>query len=357
MRAPTLGHYPLPNLRSACLETYQWALVPFLRLFLNPGLANVHIGFPNSDEHLYRPVIVSSIPTSNLTRLKLSNMGSGDSFSGELHDLLDEASESLRSFSLDGELSTEIIEKLLQLHNLRRLDVRLLQAEISPPTVLSPFLEELDVTFIGSSPEYLQILGSSLLDANPERTLTSIKCTSRVTTPLTEAGIRPLLLFRKLTTLELSASCKGGQCRIQLDDSIIFELAISLPHLTSLGLGDAPCRASTSNVTVESLVALSTNCVGLDFLRLHFDAKDITTRDAHTDSQTHKFTCKLRTLSVGSQPLPSNRNDILLVMFTILNIFPHVETILSTEENWNQVKEGVEVFRKAPQIVPLPGKK
>ena len=377
MQTPTLGHYPLPNLRSFYWKIGSWDLAPFLRLFLNPGLTSVHILFPTHDPHIYRPATISLIPTQDLMHLRLQRMGNEDIHWGELRNLLDEASETLRSVSLDGQPSMAVIDKLLRLPNLRSLDVQLPATRISPPAVVlpslgklvvryndprswlhilqnipNPALREFDVTFTGSSTSYLQTLGSFLLNANVERTLVSLKCTSENLAPLTGAGIHPLLSFGRLTTLELSASCNEGQCGILLNDSIVSELAVALPHLTSLGLGSIPCKASTSNVTIASLVTLSMNCVDLDFLRLHFNANDITTRGIHANSRTRKFTCKLRTLSVGSQPLPSNHNDILLVTFTILHIFPHVETIASGGGGWRQVREGVQLFRKVPRIIP-----
>ena len=379
MHTPTPDQYLLPNLRSIHWDIDLWELAPFLRLFLNPWLTAVHIEFADIYPHLYRSATVSLIPTRNLTHLQLKYVGDDDLYHGALHDLLDEASETLRSVSLGGQSTVAIIEKLLQLPNLCHLDVQLPWARISPPAVVFPSLkkldvsykeawslphilknipnstlEELDATFTGSSLEYLQMLGSSLADANVELTLTSLKCTSENTIPLTEAGIRPLLSFGRLTVLELAASCTLGHCGVKLDDSTISDLATALPQLTSLGLGGIPCGASTSDVTVVSLVALSTNCVDLFYLRLHFNTRDITARGTHPNSQERKFTCKLRILSVGSQPLLSNHDDILLLASTILHIFPHVEISPYTRVGWGQVIEGIQTSRKASRITPLP---
>jgi len=57
-----------------------------------------------------------------------------------------------------------------------------------------------------------------------------------------------------------------------------------------------------------------------------FNAKAITYHDTDTNSRTHKFTCKLRSLVVGFQPLPSDLDDILLVAFTI----PHIWRLFQT---------------------------
>ena len=378
MQTPILGPYLLPNLCSIQWKLYSWDLVPFLRLFLNPELVDVDIEFPDEGQSTYLPAAISLIPTGDLTHLRLLFMEDDPLSMDALHNLLDKASETLRSVDLCCEPSIAVIEKLLQLPNLRLLDVCTPETRISPPAVVFPSLEklsincggagswlhilrnipnpvlrELEVIFRSSSPTPLQVFGSSLLDASIEQTLTSLTCTCHGT-PLTEAGLRPFLSFRKLTKLELSNSCTRERCGNQLNDLIICELAMALPQLTYLSLGGALCVVSTPAVTITSLVALSTNCVDLDFLRLHFDANDIISRDTHANSQTHKFTCKLRHLDVGFRPLSSNYDDILLVAFAILHIFPHLEVVSPATQSWGHVERVVKLFQRAPKTVPLP---
>ena len=204
MQTATLGHYLFLNLRSIVFEIHSWDLVPFLRLLLNPELVSVHVEFPNNNPRLHRPATISLIPTRALTHLRLAATKNGDFPQAALHHLLDRASKTLRSVILDGELSVAVAQKLLQLPNLRYLEAVLPRTRISPSAVAFPSLEELvatyddagswlhllqnipnptlrelEVTFSGSSPVYLQALGSSLLGANTERTLTSFKCLAR----------------------------------------------------------------------------------------------------------------------------------------------------------------------------------
>ena len=379
MQTRILGQYLLPNLRSIRWHVSSWDIIPFLRLFLNPGLIDVEIDFPSNDSHVYRSVTVSLIPTKALTHLRLGFVSVNDPlYMDALCNLLDEASATLTSIGSLGQPSMAVIKKLLQLPNLRLLDVQLPETRISPPPVVFPSLEKLfvgytegrtwlhilrnipnpalrefGVIFWGTSPTYLQTLGTSLLDANIHRTLTSFKGICLETIPLTEAGVRPFLSFERLTNLELPSYCLDERCGFQLNDSIICELAAALPQLTNVELGDIPYKTCTSDVTITSLVAFSTNCVDLDCLRLHFDAKDIIFRGTYANSQPRRFTCKLRTLVVGSLPLPSNHDDILFVAFTILHIFPHLETISSAGQGWNQVGRAVELFQKAPRAIPV----
>ena len=168
-------------------------------MLLNPDLTDVGIQFPDNDPHLYRPAAISLIPTKDLTDLRLGFMWDHDSlYMDALHNLLDQASKSLRMVRLVGELSTAVVEKLIQLPNLRHLDVLMPETRVSPPTVVFPSLETLyiryaeggtwlhilrnipnpalrkfNVSYWGSSRAYLQTLGSSLIDGNLHRTLTS----------------------------------------------------------------------------------------------------------------------------------------------------------------------------------------
>ena len=376
MQTPTLGHLVLPNLLYIAWGS-SWELMPFLRLFLSPGLVNVRILFPDGDPHPYRLAVVPLIPTKRLVHLTCSQMSPGNDTSllEALRNLLDEASGTLRSVSWRREIPTTIFDRLLRLSNLRYLDVEPPRAPISPPEVVFPSLEQLVIRtgevsswlnifekipnpalqdliihfMEDSPPDYLQVLGYSLKAANKEQSLTRFQCSWEDAITITEVELHPLLSFERLTTLVLR-SC-SQECTVQLDDPFVCRLAKALPRLETLRLGDAPPNAVT-NVTVESLVALSTNCVDLDFLRIHFDATAIPSRSTYENSQMRKSSCKLRTLSVGSQPPPSGDDDILQFAFAIAHIFPHVEDIWGCEEGWRKVNQHLELFREESTIIP-----
>ena len=367
IQAPTLGHYILPNLRSIKWDIHPWRDVPFIHLFLNPELVDVHIVFPNPRPNIYRLAVVSSIPTKELTHLRLERMGNEDSVLVAIQSLVDKTSETLRSVALDGDLSMALIDKLLRLQDLGSLEIELPKTRISPPDVVLPSLErlavrcredvpwfhilknipnpalrEVEATFLDSSSIHLQNLTSALIDANKRRNLTKLQCSWEKLIPLTEEGLRSALPFDRLTTLNLLPRCIEGQCGVQLEDTVICDLSTALPKLESLKLGGAPCTIPASNVTIKSLAALSTNCVHLDFLQLHFDVNEIASRQSFADYQTQTFTSRLRTLSVGTQPLPSDPEDILLVAMTILYIFPHVK-LSHADGNWRKVRAAIEL--------------
>ena len=376
MQTPTLGHIVLPNLLHIGWSS-SWELMPFLRLFLSPKLVNVRILFPDRHPHLYRLAVVPLIPTKRLVHLELIWVppGNDTSLLDALRNLLDEASGTLRSVSWGGEIPTTIFDKLLRLRDLRYLDVELPSTPISPPEVALPSLEELvvraggvsswlnifekipnpalqdlKISFMeGAPPAYLQALGYSLKDANKGQNLTRFRCSWEDAITITEVELYPLLSFERLTALVLHS--RSQECTVQLDDPFVCRLAKALPRLEILRLGDAPPNAVT-NVTVESLVALSMNCVDLDFLRIHFDVTSIPSRSTYENSQMRKSSCKLRTLSVGSQPPPSSDDDILRLAFAIAHIFPHVEDIRRYGEGWRKVNQHLELFREEFTIIP-----
>jgi hypothetical protein len=372
MQTSTLGQYILPNLHSIRWDVHPWANASFVRLFLNPGLVSVHIQFPNPRPHIYRIAAISSIPTKDLAHLRLKDMGNEESVLDALEILLDKSSETIRSVALDGGLSTTFIDKLLRLRNLRSLEIELPDAHISPPEVAlpslvklavryredvpwfhilnnipNPALRDLEATFLDASPTHMQSLISALIEANKKQTLTRLQCSWDELIPLTPERLRSAFSLERLTTLNLFPRCIDRLCGVQLEDSVVCALAAALPRLKSLKLGEVPCKISTSKVTSESLAALSTNCVDLDFLQIHFDAKEIVSGASHANYQTRRFTSRLRTLSVGSQPVPSQNKDILLVASTILHIFPHVEELSNAEGDWRLVRSGIGMLREA----------
>ena len=90
---------------------------------------------------MYRSLVISLIPTRDLTHLRLAYIGDDPLSIGALHNLLNQASETLRSVHLSEEPAAAVIEKLIQLPNLRHLDVDMPRSRISPPAIVFPSLE------------------------------------------------------------------------------------------------------------------------------------------------------------------------------------------------------------------------
>ena len=124
MQTRTLGCCLFPNLHSIHWDTQSWESLPFLRFLFNPELVDVCIEFPSNGSHIYSPATISMIPTGALTHLVLKSMRSDPLSMDALCNLLDEASETLKVVHLDADLSVAVVEKLIQLPNLRQLRAR-----------------------------------------------------------------------------------------------------------------------------------------------------------------------------------------------------------------------------------------
>jgi hypothetical protein len=66
------------------------------------------------------------------------------------------------------------------------------------------------------------------------------------------------------------------RCTFHLADNDINRLAMELPGLRELSLGD-PCGSNTCRTTVNSLLVLSTHCEGLRKLCIHFNTRNFRT--------------------------------------------------------------------------------
>ena len=82
-------------------------------------------------------------------------------------------------------------------------------------------------------------------------------------------------LFSSIKTLECRTRCLfSGECASPLTDSDIERLASGLPQLVTLTLGHI-CKYSPYNLTIKSMISLSTHCLSLDSLRLSCDLTNI----------------------------------------------------------------------------------
>jgi len=64
--------------------------------------------------------------------------------------------------------------------------------------------------------------------------------------------------------------CKNGPCAFHLGYDDIKNFTVTLPRLETLELG-RPCCSGACNTTVASLMLLSTHCLQLTLLEIHFN--------------------------------------------------------------------------------------
>ena len=105
--------------------------------------------------------------------------------------------------------------------------------------------------------------------------------------------------------------CKANGCTFRLTDPNMENLAAAMPRLEHLDLG-FPCHSNSCNTTVVSLLSISTNCLDLRFLEIHFNASTIAAdmRRLLDGGPGHdKAKCQLRMLCVGYLPIEVGEED------------------------------------------------
>ena len=105
-------------------------------------------------------------------------------------------------------------------------------------------------------------------------------------------------------------------CVSHLTDGGMGNLAAALPRSKILQLG-RPCRYNSCDTTVASLLLISTHCLYLAVLEVHFNTLTIAGDMQHplsTDSERDRAKCELRGLMVGYLPLGVSGEDFDVVV-------------------------------------------
>ena len=135
--------------------------------------------------------------------------------------------------------------------------------------------------------------------------------------------------FWNLVGLRVEEDCFGPEgCISRLTDNDVENLAVALPRLRNLRLVE-PCRFNSCKTTVSSLLSLSTHCLGLDLLEIHFNTRTIVDdmqRLLDGRFGRDKAKCELRNLRAGRSPLEVCRGDIKNIAKGFKVIFPCLDT-------------------------------
>jgi len=158
-----------------------------------------------------------------------------------------------------------------------------------------------------------------------------------------------------LTRLSVTSPCDPSQCRSRLTNGALAQLAEALPRLVELFLGAAPCGRPARETTLAGLRPLSTHCVHLETVQVHFSALDIPT-DIPDDALTNPSDreplspnhCRLFKLVVGALPVSTSGNSLLIVAYFLRQLFPRLSKIVWTEPDspWENVQEHIDTFQK-----------
>jgi len=337
-----------PNLERLDWEVdASYAPLPFFRLFLSPHLKHVHLHTRFAYLGVLRdymlPVkeVISYLPASLEVLSLTCGPWKGEPLKDAISSLVLRCGSPLRSFASRTPLSEGAFYHLMKLPNLRSW-----VAVGEPPQTFSlttfPSLEELHLEL--AALPWLHLLAAceggkrrnglaptATINTNIKETLKFLHCPRN--TPVDSALLSSASSFRNLVTLYAgNGFCEMGIiCTFGLTDNDVENLAVALPSLVNLQLGEA-CGSNSCRTTISSLLSISTHCLEITALEIHFNTQTIAIdiqRLLNEGSECDKPRCALRNLSVGCLPLRVREEDIGPIAMGFTDIFPCLENFSS----------------------------
>ena len=366
----------LPNLNTLDFSGIEKQFIPFIPLFLSPGITSICLGFVSDCPKAMVASAVSSLSTlcPNLRMINLQSLPRDPMITVAVSGILLAINpNTLREFRANSPLTEEASEVVYTLPNLCQLSVYI--ERVTPlPSASLPNLTKLtikceseggwpqlfhratfgkleSVAFHPQSEEigdFLEAFERVALSSSVEKTLSSFRLsTSRSWNP----NYSSLLPFTQLTELVIESSCDNG-CSSRVDDNVIVDLSRAMPKLRLLKLGDRPCRESTTGVTAKGLMALALHCPDLWYLRIHFQVASLSASPANTGLIRNTgpavpwTNSSLTTLKVGGIAVPDE--SVLPVALTLLHIFPRINSIkaIKYDGEWRKVEGAIRLSRR-----------
>ena len=259
------------------------------RLFLSPHLKRVNF-YTNWDPRDHVPLlkeVISSLPGS----LQGLSVTYGPREVGPLKDAISSlvlrCGPPLRSFGSGKALSEEAIYHLARLPNLRSWNVTGEPPQKISPAIFPP-LEELRLESgalpwlhllaagEGGNPRNSPTPATVTVNANIKETLKLLDCPEDI--PVDPTLLSSISSFRNLVTLyvgnKYNHCTSRGMCLFGLSDDDMENLAVALPSLVTLRLGNV-CRYNSCRTIVSSLLSISIHCLRLMALETHFNTQNI----------------------------------------------------------------------------------
>lgn len=376
----------LPNLQS--LEWYSTTdTFSYINLFLSPRLRSLNVrvmpNVPNVGP------ILGSLPVGTLEELRFLDLSGDRAVQDAISKSVLRTTATLRSIEVSSDLSDAGIRHVTRLPNLN--DARVSFENSSrlsavPADATFPSLRTLETRVDGtggwrhlveqakdldsivlhsstvSQTEEIVAVFGFLIDKGFHQTMRRLSFGTFQPCDLTPHLLAPLLKFRSLTRLSVTSPCNPAtRCRSRLTNDSLARLAEALPRLVELFLGAVPCESPAREVTLAGLRPLSTHCVHLETVQIHFSALDIPTDipdDALTnpsdpeaeslDDLSSANHCRLFRLVVGDLPVSASEKSLLIVAYFLRQLFPRLSEILCTVPGspWEKVQEHVDTFQK-----------
>lgn len=340
------------------LSSHRW--LPSLRHFLSPTLTEITIFTIPPDGPLQTPLpAIPVLPGSHLRSLQLTFYPADDeTFGNSASATVLQCGVFLERLETSAQLSEAAASHLLGLRHLLTLRVG-----SDPPssTVIPSYgifssLETLVLdggvgykwlSFLGAAQESSTTdgeLGTS--EVGMTATLTKLCCQDGIT--VDSGFISSLCIFRRLTHMFVDNSCsREGRCTFLLTDDDVTKLADGLPDIKSLLLG-SPCAANCCQTTALSLFVLSTRCLKLRSLEIHFNTTNISHildrlfKEPQYGTMRSLPRCPLRYLAVADTPISLRDVDAVTVYFS--GMFHGLQGFLGRHRNWREASRKVRLL-------------
>ena len=367
-----------PNLKTLKLHPTNREFVPSIPLFLSPRTTAISIDFETDIPRAMVASIITAFPIlcPNLQDIYLDPLPRDPIITTAVSGMfLAINRNTLQCVDVDSPLTEEACGVISKLPDLRKLST-IIGRCVSLSRVVFPNLTNLftkydydsnwsqmfsgaafgkleAVTFNVESEEigsFLEVFESVATPA-----LATLSTFRIYNAPPWRPNYRSLLPFTQLKELIIEFSCEHG-CSSTIDDDVITDIARAMPKLEYLFLGGLPCSASTG-VTVKGLAVIAYYCLDLSGLGVHFqvDTLDPPSIAAVTPWSGLGFSregCALTELEVGD--LPVSEESALVVALTLVRIFPRIEYITYTNDEWRRVADAINISKK---LVDHSGKK
>ena len=373
LNSPVSGWFP-------ALQDLYWSItksnLPYADLFFSPNLTKVSIylsgSWGDSDiPHDILPTIASVIPAIPASALQLLVIHVDPRrvpwavFKEPFSSVVLHCGTSLTELTSQAPLSDAAISHLIQLPHLHTWFTGGPPPNFPPP-LLPPVFPPLvhlalwDNAICG----WLSLFQRLECDVPPTQGTTSL---SRMKGSLRFLNIRnlydfvidtsftsPIRMFHNLISLNVATRCRDGdvdnRCAFELNNDNVTHLTTALPQLEALFLGH-PCFMNTCATTVACLLSISTNCVKLRHLEIHFNTTNIVDdlenifEDPRLQELRSLPRCTISCLKVYQIPLTLDESGLETVAHGMIDVFPSLKCFEGFIESWDELSERLAKFQ------------
>ena len=368
----------LPNLQS--LEWYSTTeTFAYINLFQSPDLTSLNVRvIPNIPNVV---PILDSLRVETLEELRFLDSSGDRAVQGAISNLVLRTTATLRSIEVSSDLSDAAIRHVTRLPNLgdASLTFDSLGWLTTIPETSFPSLRSLETRVDGgggwkrllqdarniesivlhspTAPHPKEVVDAFgfLISRGFHRTMRRLSFAASEPCDITPPVLTPLFAFGCLTSLSVSPPCDLTQCKSQLTDDTLAQLAGALPRLVELFLGAVPCGSPATGVTLSGLAPLSVHCVYLETLQVHFrvldihrDIPDVALLEPSDQASLSPNLCHLTQIVVGQLPISTAERSPLIVASFLHQTFPRLSKIVYDLDDspWKEVQANIDTIRK-----------